>query len=252
MFKKFSTLLLGCAFAFAAAQAQDFDFVSPNPLHDSTTGFAPYSGSGQHEYIEMWQYVKNISNSPFTIEWRSLSTDTTQNPPGWILTGICDNINCRGEYGPWYYGSTEHSAPVASGANSLMLVHVYVPASSADTVGIYKVEIKTPNQTDTAVYIINKYSSTGVSTIRLNDNRVSVYPNPLPTGQNMNLYVDKSLKAENAVVYNIIGQKQMVLSLTNNKELNQFDISRLPAGMYVVKINNAQGQAITARKFTKQ
>ncbi|HET8574014.1 MAG TPA: T9SS type A sorting domain-containing protein [Edaphocola sp.] len=252
MFKKISTLLLGCAIVFATAQAQDFTFVNPNPLHDSTAGFAPYSGSGQHEYLEMWQYVKNISNSAFTIEWRSLSTDTTQNPPGWILTGICDNINCRGEYGPWYYGNTEHSAPVDPGSSSLMLVHVYVPASSADTVGIYKVEIKTPNQTDTAIYMINKDHSLGLSAVRLDDNRVSVYPNPLPAGQNLNLYVDKSLKANKAVVYNIIGQKQMTLSLANGKELNRFDIRRLPAGMYVIKINNTEGQTISSRKFTKQ
>jgi len=254
MLKKIIPFAIGLCLTFFSAGAQDFVFLNGEQLHDTTSG----STSIQSPY-EMFNYIKNNTNQDFAVTWRFLDVDSTidsayvaTHPNQWVVTGICDNINCRGAFEDWFYGAPQNSFTITAKQTSPLFMNIYVPASSPAATNIYKVEVSTPNQIDTAIFILTKDDNTGVSAIRLTDNRVSVYPNPLPSGQNLNLYVDKSLKAQKAVIYNIIGQKQLVLSLNNGKELNRFEVGRLPAGIYVIKINNAQGQTITSRKFTKQ
>lgn len=227
-------MLLGGFFAISQVKAQTFT-AQYSPMTDTV------SSSGQKA---MYNGIINLTTSTLTLNWKNIS-DPSALPNGWTLVDICDDNNC-------YAGGTlnqTHQFNLIPGDTGLLKPDIEVGDPGT---GIFKVAIGELDMSDTVVFILNNSGTLGVSTVRLDDNQVSVYPNPLPAGQNMNLYVDKSLKAANAVVYNIIGQKQMVLSLTNGKELNQFDINRLPAGMYVIKVNNAQGQVITARKFTKQ
>lgn len=262
MFKKITTLLICGLLGFSVGHAQDFEFVFPNPLYDTTSGvavFNPVPQDSTHQYVDLRNFIKNTSLNSYSVTWRYIDIDTTVTPANefsakdkWFVAGICDNVNCRGEFLPWYYGGSELSAPVQPGSNMLISIHVYVPTSSPDTTRTYKVELKTLNQTDTAVYVVTKIHGLGISAIQLNDKRVSVYPNPLPAGQKMNLYIDKNLHAANAEVFNIIGQKLMTLPLTKGKELQSFQVDNLTAGMYIVKITNESDNVVTSRKFVKQ
>src|SRR5690606_16616997 len=115
-------------------------------------------------------------------------TDTTQNPTDWILVGVCDNNGCYAEYGFWYYGDTVTSAPSAPGNDMDMFAHVYAPNTSESGQGIYKIEISTENQIDTAIFILTMQTVGVNDVIHVADNRVNLYPNP---AQNeITLYVD--------------------------------------------------------------
>jgi hypothetical protein len=260
MFKKIITLLAAGIMGFSFAHAQDFDFVFTNPVHDSTGGTAVYqAGDMQHSYIEIKNYIKNTTADSIVVYWRYIDIDTTVNASNavtlnskWFVTGICDNQNCRGEFGSWYYGSIDSSAKVAPNGTMLIMMHVYVPVNSPDATQAFKVELQSLNQTDTAVFVVTKVHGLGISAIQLKDRRVSIYPNPLPAGQKMNLYIDKNLKAAHAEVFNIIGQKLMTLPLATAKEVQSFNINNLTSGMYIVKITDAGGNVITSRKFSKQ
>lgn len=252
MFKKLTTLFLASFTFLWAAQAQDFELRNGKIMYDTTAGVTPYNGEPEgHEAVQVANYIRNISSQPFVAKWRNLSTDTTQNPTGWVLTGICDNIMCRGEYDPaWYFGGEQETFAIDPGQTSLLEVRVYVPTTSPDATGIYEVEIKTPNQIDTAVFVITKDSRTGISAISLTDPQVSLYPNPLSYGATLNLYVNKRLNGEKAMIYNIIGQQKMEVPLS--KELTSLNVSGLAHGIYLVKIINQSGKVITSRKFTKK
>lgn len=253
MLKKVLYTLIGLSITFTSAKAQDFTFFNGTTMYDTTQGFPLPFDPTSINYIEMDNYISNNSGQDITCEWRNLSTDTTQNPEGWVLVGVCDNINCRGAYGPWYFGSSETTNPIEDRGTGLLSIHVYVPETTPDnTTGIYKIEVKTASQTDTAVFVITKDGNTGISALRLDDNRVSLYPNPLPAGQDLNIYVDKSLNATEAVVYSIIGQKQMVLPLNKSNEVHSLNTGKLPAGMYFVKVTDKSGNVIASRKFAKQ
>lgn len=261
MRKKILFTLLAALIGFNYAQAQDFEFLYDNPTHDTTVGISPYvpGSNTTHDYVEVRQYITNISTHPYTVSWNYIDVDTTVNLDNkdsildhWFVTGICDNINCRGEFGPWYFGNAETSAQVDPDGNMMIEIRVYVPNSSPDTTRTFKVQLKTFNQTDTAVFVITKDGNTGISALRLDDNRVSLYPNPLPAGQDLNIYVDKSLNATEAVIYSIIGQKQMVLPLNKSNEVHSLNTGKLPAGMYFVKVTDKSGNVIASRKFAKQ
>jgi len=244
-----SALLLSASFALA----QSFE-INPNPSYDTTSGVPPYNGSqGGHQYVEMKVDVKNISFNPITFSWRNI-TDTTQNPSGWILVGVCDNIQCRAEGGSWYFGDPQQSNPVASGMvmDPKMAVHVYAPDNGPDGTGVYKIELSGGHQTDTAVFILTKNSNTGISAIQINDKRVSIYPNPIAADGMLQVYIDKNLHAANATIYNIIGRAQMTLPVAQNKELNAFNVNKLPAGLYILRLADQNGNIITSRKFSKR
>src|SRR5690606_26913869 len=180
MFKKVFYFLAGFLISSAAVHAQSLEILT-NPVYDTTGGVTPYvpGSDGGHAYVELKTFVKNNTSDSVLIEWKNLSTDTTQNPEGWILTGVCDNINCRSEYGDWYYGAWESAKKIGPGENMLLLVHIYAPTTSADTTGIYKILLQIPNFSDTAVFVLNKNSSTGISMITGDDERVNIYPNPV-------------------------------------------------------------------------
>jgi hypothetical protein len=141
--------------------------------------------------------------------------------------------------------------PIGAGASSIMEARIYAPTDEPDGVGLFKVEISTAQQMDTLVFMLTKDSTTGIAAISLNDKRVSVYPNPA-SGSDLHVFIDAGLKATQATVYSIIGREQMSMPITANKELITFDVNRLPAGLYILRLTDAKGQTITSRKFSKK
>lgn len=260
MLKKIFGLLIGGLLTFSVAKAQDFQFVFPNPSHDTTQGTTVFQqGDFSHNFVQLRNFIKNISNQPYKVRWRLITVDTTVDTSNevalnnrWFVTGICDNILCRGEFGAWYYGNSDISNTVVPDTTMLIEVNVYAPTSSPDTSEVFKVELKSPNQTDTAVFVLTKVHGTGISSIALSDNRVAVYPNPLPANGQLHLFVNKDLRADKVVIYNLIGQKQAGFALAGQSELHSLNVGNLPSGMYIVKIVGVKGQVITSRKFIKQ
>jgi len=250
MIKKIFLYFVSAMFCSVFVTAQVFE-IETNPVEATTTGVTPYipGDPSGHDFVSFETAVKNISNDSVTLTWTNIS-DTTQQPLNWLLTGICDNIVCRGEYGSWYYGAPQTANAFAPNATMPLIVHVYASSNDPDGTGTYKIQLSAHGQTDTAVFILTK-NTTGISAISLKDNRVSIYPNPVATGNNLNVFINKDLKATKAVIYNIIGREQMRLPVASDKEVNTYNVSSLAPGIYMLRLTDAYGKVITSRKFSK-
>lgn len=258
MIKKTLTLFVACAFGLCSLYAQDFTFLHGNPIQDTTQGVTIFqSGDPSHDNVQISNYLTNVSDTTYKVTWRFISvdssiTDSTLAPGQWFVTGICDNINCRGEFGSWFYGTPQNSDSIAPQGTCLMEMNIYAPTSSPDTTEIFKVEFSSPNQTDTGIYILTKVHGTRISAVQLKNNSVSIFPNPLTLGEKLNLFVNKNLNANRASVYNMIGQRKMDLHLNSKSELTTINVNNLPAGVYIINVSNRLGQTISSLKFIKK
>ncbi|MFD2917363.1 T9SS type A sorting domain-containing protein [Psychroserpens luteus] len=80
-------------------------------------------------------------------------------------------------------------------------------------------------------------STLGVHDMSLGENDIKLYPNP--TSSILNIEMNTILK--NAIIFNIQGQK-VIESVSN-----QFDVSRLSNGLYIIKIEDENGSVSTKR-----
>jgi hypothetical protein len=246
MFKKVLTTAFISGLAFAS-QAQDYT-VFANPV-DSTTNGTPVKTPEMegYPYIELANHLTNITSSPITINWKVVSVSI---PGDWKVVGLCDNNTCYSEE-PILNGTNTPPAtsPIAPAGNSLFDLRVYAPITGANGTGTVKVRTNTLSQVDTLVFIINK-TATGISTIKLDDKRVSLYPNPATNM--LQVYTDKALNPQSISIVNITGVQNIATSIEKGKEVTNIDINALATGMYMVKVIDANGQMITTRKFVKK
>jgi hypothetical protein len=247
MFKKVLTtaaFISGLAFT---SQAQDYT-VFKNPV-DTTTSGTPVKTQQMenYPYLELANHVTNITGNPITISWKVVSVAI---PSDWKVVGMCDNNTCYSD--PLIVNGTNTpppTSPIAAGGNSLFDLRIYAPKSGVSGTGTVKVRTNTLSQTDTLVFIVNK-TATSISTIQLDDKRVSLYPNPATN--TLQVYTDKTLNPESISIVNITGVQNITTSVEKGKEVTNIDINTLASGMYMVKVTDTKGRMITARKFVKK
>lgn len=249
MSKILSLVASAVIFCSATAIAQEFS-IAEKPMELTTPGCTP----DPTDYVlEFFTHVKNDladPNAAITIEWTYLHNLTVQ-PAGWKLLGICDNDQCRAEDGPWFTGTPQFSFPFINDRDSSMLLelNVHAPTNLPDGVGTYYVEVKTPNQTDTAVFILTKTDGTSISTVSMKDQRISLYPNP--SKDILNIYAAKSLNAKQISIYNLIGQEINTQELDKNNDVTRLNVQNLPSGIYMIRVANQNGEIVSTRKFLK-
>lgn len=76
-----------------------------------------------------------------------------------------------------------------------------------------------------------------------------VYPNP--AGNELNIVYDVSIEVKNIAVYNLIGKMVAVYKVTGTNSAN-LNLEALTPGIYFVRLYNAQGEVVLARRFTRQ
>ena len=74
----------------------------------------------------------------------------------------------------------------------------------------------------------------------------NLFPNP--AGDQLNVWVEGVEKNADIKVYNLVGK--LVMQRQSNTILTQLNISKLPAGIYLLNVNN--GKETKAVKFIKQ
>jgi hypothetical protein len=243
-------------------------YFNMSPANDTisvnTTGQGTYnSGEGSYSNtIDLNFHINNTSDSSLIFKWQLLS-DSTEHPAGWLLTGICDNVVCRSPYSEFYYHIEQTSFPILPGetnANKTLLeARIYAPVGSANGIGVFRVKVRAfyssdvsfanPLQTKTVVFIVKK-NVTGIATIPVDDKRVFLYPNPATNA--LQVYTDKTLNTQNISIININGAQSIVSTVEKGKETTNININSLAAGMYTVRIDDANGNMITTRKFVKK
>ena len=79
-----------------------------------------------------------------------------------------------------------------------------------------------------------------------NQAKISVYPNPASDFISINR--DENVKQ--LAVFNLVGRK--IKSFDNVVKLQQYDISDLPNGMYLIQVQDAAGKIITTQRISKR
>lgn len=253
MFKKLLSVLGTGLLLSTGASAQVFTLTPNDTIEVTTTGQGTLSQEGFANTLDIHGNINNISGATQMFKWQLLS-DSTEHPAGWVLTGICDNVQCRTPYSGFYYGEVQETLPVAVAGESLLEARIYCPVASANGTGVFRVKVwsvdgeNNPTQEDTMTFIVHK-NPTAIASIAQNDNRVKTFPNPAQTL--LNVYTEKSLSASRISVVDITGKMQLETAANTAGTTTSLNIQSLAKGTYLISITDANGRLITTRKFAK-
>lgn len=222
-----SLSLLFCG--VAATNAQSFLSDKPDTV---TQAYTPGD-------MFIYNYLKSNTGAPITLSWRISTVDTTG---GWHFVGFCDNDLCynapavlSGSYTPTYGTEFEDFHAVLNGDDAEM------NSSASVTVRV------TDNETSFTRFLtfIAYKSPTGV-TITKADKKISMWPNPAT--ENLNISFSPEAGIRYAAVYNTIGKVVGQYRIQGNSA--KLDVSNLPAGVYMLRLSNGQGQMVSTKRFT--
>ncbi|WP_129020732.1 T9SS type A sorting domain-containing protein [Edaphocola flava] len=243
MKKVFTLLCAGFGIGLTSASAQVFELARPT-MTASTPG---YAGSNWDDgAVKLINYVRNLGAAPITdLKWQIVEKNF---PFAWTLYTFCDNETCLTEGQiPQYITSPKTFQPIAVGDSSLFEPAFKIPTTADNGVGTLKVRVYNNAQSDTGIFIVTK-TPTGINTIKVNDNRVTVYPNPA-VQDDVTIFVNKDLKAKYTKVYNVIGAEVAVANI--NGELAQINTAAFAKGTYIVQVVAADGSLVATRKLIK-
>lgn len=239
--KKLFTILLTmiAVTGYKSVQAQSFSM-------ERDTVYFTTSGSST-------QYINNnivpAGSLPVTIKWSIVSTNF---PSDWLnASAICDNNSCYPAASSWPSGTARTSNIYNAGGSNRGFDMQFSP-SATNTSGTYYMKVKLVNTTTMdssyATFVVSSSSATSVNSMSRGNEEISLYPNPATT--EINVVYDGSADIRTASIYNIIGKVMAVYRVSGNSA--NMSIENMPAGIYFLRLANAQGQLIATRKFTKQ
>ncbi|RQO32520.1 hypothetical protein DBR32_02655 [Taibaiella sp. KBW10] len=208
--------------------------------------------------VTLYNHVNNVSGANLSgLKWQIIQSFDSANAPykGWYIYTFCDNFICYTTSNLTVPGSNPVTykeftfADIADRARSDFKMQVVVPSTTPNgTVGVAKVRVWNSTQADTATFIVKKGNSNSIGVVKMNDNRVTVYPNPA-NGSDVTIFVNKDLKGTEAKIYNLLGAEMSAVKVSN--ELASVNTAAFAAGTYIVKIQNAMGEVIATRKLIK-
>ncbi|HSI89496.1 MAG TPA: T9SS type A sorting domain-containing protein, partial [Adhaeribacter sp.] len=111
--------------------------------------------------------------------------------------------------------------------------------------------VKGIHQQTFGVRVSNSGGVTGTSKALDKQTAFTAYPNPF--GNTVTFKVKQSQPNQQILIYNVLGQQVDQLSLTGNVNAEQeviwINAARFPAGQYVARFNNGNGQALKINKL---
>lgn len=249
--KKFLLIALGCvAISSSAVKAQSFTM-------DHDTAYVDYVlGSGN---VNVDNLVTNNTSSPIKLSWKA----TVNNfPSDWWggqsqpnpnnannSIGVCDNQNCYSGLNALNPSTVWTSNDYAAGGKGGEF-HAVISLGTSATTGTYYMTVNLQNGSTSknVVFAIHAVSPTAVSNVNKSSNDVQLYPNP--AHNSVNVVFDPNAGVKYISVYNLIGKP--VSTFRVNGGSAQLDISDIPAGVYFVRLMDAQSHVLDTRKFTRQ
>ncbi len=238
---KKTLLLIFVALNFFNVSAQEVS-VNPNPAVLTETGLDLSPPS-----FELINHATMTNNSDAEVAF-SWSRTIVSAPEEWIFP-VCDKNTC------WFAGVDAAPDPVnlTAGEEGLLDVHLQptnVPGCATVTLDITPFDDLT-NVLFTATYefrvnvaedcttVISDVSSVTVS-------KVKVYPNPT-TDIFKIAALEEISEATEVAVYNVLGRKVKSFSTA----VNNFNVSDLPDGMYLVSLSGENASVIKTVRMSK-
>ncbi|HRP90227.1 MAG TPA: T9SS type A sorting domain-containing protein [Edaphocola sp.] len=240
-----SIIALGFTY-FANAQ-----YVLKHDTMSTTTQGTDPAMNADEAAIYFKNYVINTGNDTLTdVKWRIIENNL---PFGWYLYTFCDNVFCRSQAEVLSHlnnpNQVETMDPIFPNdtLGALLEPAIVVSNTGDNGTGIVKVRVFNSNQSDTAVYIVQK-TNVGVNGIVLDDNKLSLFPNP--GGKELNVFVNNSLIAKSIKVFNVLGQQ--IVNTKVNAEIIKINTSNFAAGNYTLVVEGQNGAILASRSWTKK
>jgi hypothetical protein len=221
------------------AIAQSFSF--PKDTVKYAVQGCPNQQSGCTEDIH--NDIKNETTGQLTLSWKIIAETL---PTSWESTfGLCDNVLCYGNN--IMGGSTQQTAPIPASATMPFKISMDFAAAVQGTHNLI-VSVTDGTYTDTMTFLVTKFP-TSVSTTKTSTDGISLYPNP--ASDELNVLFNPNGGIKNITIYNMIGKAVTVYKVTANNSA-KLDIQNIPAGIYFIRLSDAQGRVVATRKFTRQ
>lgn len=248
--KKFLLIALGCAAISGTANAQTFTTQKDTAYIDYVLG----SGSTGLDNL-----ISNPTGSAVTINWKAVANNI---PADWKdgqqqpnpanqnnSFGICDNNLCYSSATSLSTTSTQSSNPYAANTTGGAF-HAQFNMGTAATTGTYyaTINLQSGATSKNITFVIHAVSPTAVSNVNKSSDDVKLYPNP--AHNSVNVEFDPNAGVKFISVYNLIGKPVSTFRVTGSSA--QLDISDIPAGVYFVRLMDAQNHVLDTRKFTRQ
>ncbi|HYD21922.1 MAG TPA: T9SS type A sorting domain-containing protein [Flavipsychrobacter sp.] len=228
------------AFGFTAVNAYaQSTFSTP---HDTVA--ATFNGST----IDLHNDITAIG-SPSQIYWKSAGTNF---PASWSTNSsvsVCDNNTClNNQNNNMLNGSEYLSAFYQPGVPGLFKASFDLTTGVSGTYYVnYLLRDSASGDTKTITFVVTKFP-TSAGSLSKNNDEVTLYPNPATDDLNVVFGANDGVK--NIAVYNVIGKAIVVYKVAGNSA--KMDISRLPNGVYFLRLSDAKGQVVSTKRFTKQ
>jgi hypothetical protein len=192
--------------------------------------------------------ASNATSSDIYIYWRLLNLHKDAN---WTLDGACDNKVCLVEADPGFLDGTGTFTTNVIHATEYcdFKVTFLGDAAANGSKAIATLELKSGSTTDTATFIGYK-SAAGISGSILQNNDVSIFPNPATNY--IDVVYNPSSDVKSITVYNLIGKIVNVYKVTNKNSARCEFNADMPSGIYFVRIADSKGNIIATRKITHQ
>lgn len=209
---------------------------------------------GMSTELPVYNRIKSNSSTPVTLRWRITSHYFA---PGWTWDGLCDNFNCYDDNGnPTVLGggTFETQAYTNAGyqgsANDFHTIFASLPAAANNSASWVRVVVKDKADTvgsQRTLTFIGMKTTTKVSNM-VSDDEVVVYPNPARDAVNVIFGENAGVRAVG--VYNLIGKAVKMYRTSGNSA--KIELNEVPAGLYLLRLMNGDGQVIATRKFNHQ
>lgn len=223
MKRLFSTIFLGVCFA-AAALAQNLTITPPSVALTPSA-----SQTDVHGDITM----RNPAASAKTFKWERTVVSISPN----CQTQVCDVNNC---YLP---SVSTKQFNLAAGATGQMQVHFLnsTGQTGCAVVHIKITEVGDTANTVTAIYLFNDCTLGSDEAVRVN---ARIFPNPTTDAFSLE-------NVDNVQVVRVFGMDGREAKRFDAAAGSAYSVADLPAGTYIVVLQNAAGQALAATELKK-
>jgi hypothetical protein len=234
--KKFLLALLSLGSA-AAVNAQSFT-TQADTIYATVTGGVD---------ANIYNKITNNTSAPFPVNWKYVSDNL---PSNWKTSpsvfGVCDNYNCYNN-NLVFSGAVHTSNNYNPGVSGDFHLQLNIAGSASSGSYYLTLNLDGGGSSKNITFVLNKFP-TAINNVSAKNTEVSLYPNPAHGTLNVNFDDDAGVK--NIAVYNLIGKE--VANYKVNGSSAQLDIDNIPAGIYLLRLLDAQGHVLATRKFTHQ
>lgn len=231
-FFKISVLAI-CVLLIVKVNAQSYTLTTGN-VFTINMGFNDL----QYDGLE-WT---NSSSQTLDLYWERIEVDTV---PGSTFD-MCASGDCQMFIPPT---GSYNAYPTLPGQVGFLKMHFWTgntPGVSKARIYIY--ESSAPNNGDTLTFILNINQANAINQNSINNNLISVYPNPANDYLHINFNGVDIEKVKEIKIVNTIGQVVFIDSqkIVDNQKI---DVSGLSNGVYLLQLTNYNNNIIQTKKI---